>query len=105
VDEQSAAPVAGLVAAKDGAETPRGDEKPLFKVTCLDRAGTEMATLEVPGGTVLLRALEPIGFVVGRCGGYGGCGACAVELDNGRTVQSCFVTVERDMTVRRIRYR
>jgi ferredoxin len=80
-------------------------EVPLATITCLDRQGVEGAKLAVPVGTVLLRALESIGFVVGRCGGYGGCGACAVELADGRTVQSCFVAVEGDLTVRRIRFR
>lgn len=77
----------------------------LVTITCLGRTGMEMAKLEVPAGTVLFRALETINFVAGQCGGYGSCGSCAVELEDGRIVQSCFITVEDDMTVRKIRYR
>ena len=86
-------------------QTVASDSDRLVTITCLDRAGSEMAKLEVPAGTVLLRALESIDFIVGTCGGYAGCGGCAVELGDGRTVQSCFITVEQDLTVRRIRYR
>jgi ferredoxin len=74
-------------------------------ITCLDAAGTEIARLEVRRGTILMRALESVRFVAAPCGGNGACGGCAVELDDGRVVQSCFIRVERDLTVRRRSYR
>lgn len=83
------------------AERPDGQ---LVTITCLDRRGQEIAKLDVPAGTILLRALEPLGFVAGPCGGNGGCGGCAVELGDGRVVQACFITVQQDLTVRRLRF-
>ena len=77
----------------------------LVTITCLDRQGQEIAKLDVPAGTILLHALEPVGFVAGPCGGNGGCGGCAVELGDGRVVQACFIRVQQDLTVRRLRYR
>lgn len=74
-------------------------------ITCLDRQGQEIAKLDVPAGTILLRALEPVGFVAGSCGGNGGCGGCVVELGDGRVVQACFIRVQQDLTVLRLRYR
>ena len=90
---------------ENGAEAGARGEPRMVTITCLGRTGLEMAKLEVPAGTVLLRALETINFVNGVCGGFGSCGACAVELEDGRTVQSCFVTVEEDIIVRKIRFR
>jgi len=75
--------------------------RPLVKVTCLDRHGNEMSSVEVPRGVTLLNALQRVGFVHGTCGGYAGCGGCAVELEDGRMVLSCFVRVEEDVAVRK----
>jgi ferredoxin len=77
--------------------------RPMCKVTCLDRLGNEMSSVEVPRGVTLLHALQRVGFVYGTCGGYAGCGGCAVELGDGRLVLSCFIRVEEDMTVRKRR--
>ena len=60
--------------------------------------------MQVPAGTILMRALESVNFINPACGGFGSCGGCAVELGDGRTVQSCFIEVEEDMVVRKIRY-
>jgi ferredoxin len=79
------------------------DERSMVKVTCLDRHGNEMSSVEVPRGVTLLNALQRVGFVLGTCGGYAGCGGCAVELADGRMVLSCFVRVEEDVTVRKRR--
>lgn len=70
-------------------------------VTCLDRLGREVASVDVPRGTVLLKALEEAGFTYGPCGGYGSCGGCAVELGDGRLVQSCYVRANENLTVRK----
>ena len=72
-----------------------------MKVTCVDRAGHDIGTVEVEKGTVLLKALEEFGFVPGPCGGYGSCGGCIAELADGRLVQSCFFCVNEDLVVRR----
>ena len=74
----------------------------LATIKCLDRRGALLATLEVPRGIVLLDALEGIRFVLGQCGGTGGCGNCAVELEDGRRVLACCIRVEEDMTVRKL---
>jgi ferredoxin len=81
----------------------RPSDREMVTVTCLDRSGNEAARVEVPKGTVLLRALEEVGFVYGACGGFGSCGTCGVELADGRTVQSCFIRVYGDITVRKRR--
>jgi ferredoxin len=70
-------------------------------VTCLGRSGDEVAKIEVPKGTVLLHALEEVGFISGQCGGFGSCGTCGVQLLDGRTVQSCFIRVMSDVIVRK----
>lgn len=84
---------------------PRPEQDRLVTITCLDRDGRQIGVVEVPKGTVLLRALEPLGFVAGSCGGNGACGWCAVELEDGRVVQSCFIRVQTDLTVRRLRFK
>ncbi len=89
-------------ASEDG---PAGAEAGrLVTITCLGRTGMEMAKVEVPPGTLLMRALESVNFINPACGGFGSCGGCAVELEDGRMVQSCFIAVEEDMVVRKIRY-
>jgi ferredoxin len=82
-------------------ESSRRRGREMVTVTCLDRTGGELARIEVPKGTVLLRALEEVGFVSGVCGGFGSCGMCGVDLADGRRVQSCFIRVTGDMTVRK----
>ena len=84
-----------------GADGPAAAPSSTVTVTCLGRSGDEVAKIEVPRGTVLLRALEQVGFIHGQCGGFGSCGTCGVELVDGRTVQSCFIRVLADITVRK----
>jgi ferredoxin len=91
--------------ATDGSSPAHPETAGLATITCLDRTGRYLATLEVPRGTILLRALEKIRFVIGQCGGNGACGSCAVELADGRIVQACFIRVQEDLTVRKIRFR
>ncbi len=87
---------------EDKSQPPRAAiETRVAKVTCLDRSGRQMHVVEVPRGTLLLHPLQGVGFVLGTCGGNGSCGSCAVELEDGRLVQSCFLTVEEDVTVRK----
>ena len=81
------------------AESPAGRE--MLTVTCLGRSGDVVARIDVPKGTVLLRPLEAVHFISSQCGGFGSCGACGVELADGRTVLSCFIRVVDDMTVRK----